>query len=90
MDFSLTPDQELLRDTGRKLLERECPPALVRARPSPAVPSRTQQEHSPVKASRTRQEHSPVKASRTRQEHSPAMATRTRPECFATEEESVL
>ena len=31
MDFSLTPDQELLRDTGRKLLERECPPALVRA-----------------------------------------------------------
>ncbi len=31
MDFSLTPDQELLRDTGHKLLERECPPALVRA-----------------------------------------------------------
>ena len=31
MDFSLTPDQELLRDTSRKLLERECPPALVRA-----------------------------------------------------------
>ena len=31
MDFSLTPDQELLRDTGRKLLERECPPAVVRA-----------------------------------------------------------
>ncbi|HEY5170310.1 MAG TPA: acyl-CoA dehydrogenase, partial [Acidimicrobiia bacterium] len=31
MDFSLTPDQELLRDTARKLLERECPPALVRA-----------------------------------------------------------
>jgi hypothetical protein len=31
VDFSLTPDQELLRDTGRKLLERECPPALVRA-----------------------------------------------------------
>jgi hypothetical protein len=31
VDFSLTPDQELLRDTGRKLLERECPPAVVRA-----------------------------------------------------------
>jgi len=31
VDFSLTPDQELLRDTSRKLLERECPPALVRA-----------------------------------------------------------
>src|SRR5262249_14512725 len=31
MDFSLTPDQELLRDTARKLMERECPPALVRA-----------------------------------------------------------
>ena len=31
MDFSLTPDQELLRDTARKLIERECPPALVRA-----------------------------------------------------------
>jgi alkylation response protein AidB-like acyl-CoA dehydrogenase len=31
MDFSLTDDQTLLRDTGRKLLERECPPALVRA-----------------------------------------------------------
>jgi hypothetical protein len=31
MDFSLTADQQLLRDTGRKLLERECPPALVRA-----------------------------------------------------------
>jgi len=31
VDFSLTPDQELLRDTGRKLLERECPAALVRA-----------------------------------------------------------
>jgi len=31
MDFSLTPDQELLRDTAHKLLERECPPALVRA-----------------------------------------------------------
>jgi alkylation response protein AidB-like acyl-CoA dehydrogenase len=31
VDFSLTPDQELLRDTAHKLLERECPPALVRA-----------------------------------------------------------
>ncbi len=31
MDFSLTPDQELLRETGHKLLERECPPARVRA-----------------------------------------------------------
>jgi alkylation response protein AidB-like acyl-CoA dehydrogenase len=31
MDFSLTDDQQLLRDTAAKLLERECPPALVRA-----------------------------------------------------------
>src|ERR1700690_4338838 len=31
MDFSLTDDQELLRDTAPKLLDRECPPALVRA-----------------------------------------------------------
>jgi hypothetical protein len=31
VDFSLTPDQTLLRDTGHKLLERECPAALVRA-----------------------------------------------------------
>jgi alkylation response protein AidB-like acyl-CoA dehydrogenase len=31
MDFSLSDDQELLRDTATKLLERECPPALVRA-----------------------------------------------------------
>jgi alkylation response protein AidB-like acyl-CoA dehydrogenase len=31
MDFSLTDDQELLRETAHKLLERECPPALVRA-----------------------------------------------------------
>ncbi len=30
MDFSLTDDQQLLQDTARKLLERECPPALVR------------------------------------------------------------
>ena len=30
MDFSLTDDQQLLRETARKLLERECPPALVR------------------------------------------------------------
>ena len=31
MDFSLTDDQQLLRDTATKLLDRECPPALVRA-----------------------------------------------------------
>jgi len=31
MDFSLTDDQQLLRDTAAKLVERECPPALVRA-----------------------------------------------------------
>jgi alkylation response protein AidB-like acyl-CoA dehydrogenase len=31
MDFSLTDDQQLLRDTATKLLERECPPSLVRA-----------------------------------------------------------
>ena len=31
MDFSLTDDQELLRDTARTLLDRECPPSLVRA-----------------------------------------------------------
>ena len=31
MDFTLTPDQELLRDTARNLLARECPPSLVRA-----------------------------------------------------------
>jgi alkylation response protein AidB-like acyl-CoA dehydrogenase len=31
MDFSLTEDQELLRDTAHKLLDRECPAALVRA-----------------------------------------------------------
>jgi alkylation response protein AidB-like acyl-CoA dehydrogenase len=31
VDFTLTADQELLRDTARKLLARECPPALVRA-----------------------------------------------------------
>ena len=31
MDFTLTDDQQLLRDTARKLLERECPPSLVRA-----------------------------------------------------------
>ena len=30
MDFSLTEDQQLLRDTATKLVERECPPALVR------------------------------------------------------------
>jgi alkylation response protein AidB-like acyl-CoA dehydrogenase len=31
MDFSLTGEQQLLRETAHKLLERECPPALVRA-----------------------------------------------------------
>jgi alkylation response protein AidB-like acyl-CoA dehydrogenase len=31
VDFSLTDDQELLRETAHKLLDRECPPALVRA-----------------------------------------------------------
>jgi len=31
MDFSLTEDQQLLRDTATKLVERECPPAVVRA-----------------------------------------------------------
>lgn len=31
MDFSLTDDQELLRDTARNVLARECPPSLVRA-----------------------------------------------------------
>jgi alkylation response protein AidB-like acyl-CoA dehydrogenase len=31
MDFTLTADQQLLRETARKLLDKECPPALVRA-----------------------------------------------------------
>jgi Acyl-CoA dehydrogenase, C-terminal domain len=31
MDFTPTPDQELLRETARTLLANECPPALVRA-----------------------------------------------------------
>jgi alkylation response protein AidB-like acyl-CoA dehydrogenase len=31
VDFSLTEDQELLRDTARNLLAKECPPSLVRA-----------------------------------------------------------
>jgi hypothetical protein len=31
MDFALTPDQELLRDTARTLLAKECPTSLVRA-----------------------------------------------------------
>jgi acyl-CoA dehydrogenase-like protein len=31
MDFTLTGDQELLRETARKMLDRECPTALVRA-----------------------------------------------------------
>ena len=31
MDFTLSPDQELLRDTARQLMQRECPTTLVRA-----------------------------------------------------------
>lgn len=31
MDFSLTPEQELLHETARGLLVRECPPSLLRA-----------------------------------------------------------
>ena len=31
MDFTLSEDQQLLRDTARGLLEKECPPSLVRA-----------------------------------------------------------
>jgi alkylation response protein AidB-like acyl-CoA dehydrogenase len=31
MDFTLTDDQQLLRETARKLLDRECPASLVRA-----------------------------------------------------------
>jgi alkylation response protein AidB-like acyl-CoA dehydrogenase len=31
MDFTLTEDQELLRDTAHRLLAGECPPSLVRA-----------------------------------------------------------
>jgi alkylation response protein AidB-like acyl-CoA dehydrogenase len=31
VDFSLTDEQEMLRDTARMLLTKECPPALVRA-----------------------------------------------------------
>jgi alkylation response protein AidB-like acyl-CoA dehydrogenase len=31
MDFTLTADQELLRETARTLLANECPPSLVRA-----------------------------------------------------------
>jgi alkylation response protein AidB-like acyl-CoA dehydrogenase len=31
MDFTLTDEQEMLRDTARTLLTKECPPALVRA-----------------------------------------------------------
>src|SRR5438067_8419080 len=31
MDFTLSDDQQLLRDTARGLLEKECPPSLVRA-----------------------------------------------------------
>ncbi len=41
MDFTLTPDQELLRDSARSLLGKECPTSLVRAHtddPSAADP----------------------------------------------------
>ena len=31
MDFTLTPEQELVRDSARSLLTKECPPSLVRA-----------------------------------------------------------
>src|SRR5438034_11530775 len=31
MDFTLTPEQELLRDSARSLLAKECPTSLVRA-----------------------------------------------------------
>ncbi|MEX2269762.1 MAG: hypothetical protein WEA75_13900, partial [Acidimicrobiia bacterium] len=31
MNFSLTPDQELLRDTGRALVREHCPSSVVRA-----------------------------------------------------------
>ena len=31
MDFAFTPDQELLRETARNLLARECPPEVLRA-----------------------------------------------------------
>jgi alkylation response protein AidB-like acyl-CoA dehydrogenase len=31
VDFALSPDQELLRDTARQLLQRECPTSLLRA-----------------------------------------------------------
>jgi hypothetical protein len=31
MDFAFTPDQELLRESARALLARECPPTLLRA-----------------------------------------------------------
>src|SRR5581483_10854859 len=31
MDFTFTEDQELLRDTARNLLAKECPPTLLRA-----------------------------------------------------------
>ena len=41
MDFTLTPEQELLRDSARSLLTKECPTSLVRAHaddPSAADP----------------------------------------------------
>jgi Acyl-CoA dehydrogenase, C-terminal domain len=52
VDFSLSDDQELLQQTAHKLLERECPPALVRAHiddPSAYLPLwRRVQEYLPL------------------------------------------
>ena len=46
MDFSLTDEQEMLRDTARTLLSKECPPALVRAHmDDPAVVDDLWQRH---------------------------------------------
>ncbi len=41
MDFTLTDEQQMVRDTARALLQKECPPALVRAHaddPAAAAP----------------------------------------------------
>lgn len=46
MDFSLTDEQEMLRDTARALLTKECPPSLVRAHiDDPAVADDLWQRH---------------------------------------------
>jgi alkylation response protein AidB-like acyl-CoA dehydrogenase len=45
MDFTLTDDQQLLRETARKLLDKECPPALVRAHIDDANAYRPLWEH---------------------------------------------